>query len=227
MGLANWIQRVGSSSLISVLLISSFIYAQGREPDIQKRLELIKSGKIERVKSELPMLLEKYPNHPGVVYLNGVLTTDGKEAVKIFQSIVDRFPKSEWADDALYKVYQYYYSIGSYRTAERKLEQLRENYPRSKYITSTKIDLSDEIQGDSKAIHYAVQVGAYTALENATKQKSFFEELGYSVEIRNKVRDGKTMHLVWVGDFATYGEAQKLSETLQTKYTIDALVVSW
>jgi tetratricopeptide (TPR) repeat protein len=221
-----WVQRVGSY-LVGILVFGFIIHAQSREPDIQKRLDLIKSGKIGEVKSELTRLLEQYPNHVGVMFLSGVLTTDGKEAVKIFQSIVDRFPKSEWADDALYRVYQYYYSIGLYRTAERTLKQLKENYPRSKYVTATRIDLNDEVQGEGAAIHYAVQVGAYATPENAKKQKLLFEGLGYSVEIRNKVREGKTVHLVWVGDYATYADAQEVSETLKTQHGIDAVVVSW
>jgi tetratricopeptide (TPR) repeat protein len=207
--------------------MSSLIFAQIQEADIQKRLDLIENGKTEQVRSELPALLEKYSNDPGVIYLDGILTADGKEAVKIFQNIVDRFPKSIWAGDAFYKVYQYYYSIGLYRKAESVLEDLKKSYPNSKYTATIKIDLTDEIQGDSKAIHYSAQVGAYVELENATKQKSLLEELGYSVQIRNKVKEEKTVHLVWVGDFHTYTEAQQLIKTLKTKHSIGAVVVSW
>jgi len=76
------------------------------------------------VRAELPTLMTNFQNHPGVLYLQGVLTTDGSEAAKIYQSIVDNFPKSEWADDALYRLHQYYYSVGLYKTADQKLEQL-------------------------------------------------------------------------------------------------------
>jgi len=39
------------------------------------------------------------------MYLQAVLTTDGTESAKLYQNIVDNFPKCEWGDDALYKLY--------------------------------------------------------------------------------------------------------------------------
>lgn len=106
------------------------------EPDIQKRIDLIKRGNIEQVRAELPSLLERYPNNPGILYLQGMLTSNGGEAVRTFQNLVDNFPKSDWADDALYKIYQYYYALGLYKTADQKLEKLRQDYPHSPYLRS-------------------------------------------------------------------------------------------
>ena len=84
---------------------------------------------------QLPALLSKYPNHPGVLYLQGLLTKEGAEAVRIYQSIVDNFPKSEWADDAVYKTYQFYYSLGLFRTAELKMNQLKAAISRLRRIS--------------------------------------------------------------------------------------------
>ena len=61
---------------------------------------------------------------------------NGTEAMKDYQSIVDNFPKSEWADDALYAIYQYYYSLGLYKTADLKFQQLKKEYPASPYLTA-------------------------------------------------------------------------------------------
>ena len=100
--------------------------AQGRnEPDIRHRLEMIENGQAEVVRTELPSLMTNYQNNPGIMYLQAVLTYDGAEAAKLYQNIVDNFPKSEWGDDALYKLYQYYYSVGLYKTADQKLVQLK------------------------------------------------------------------------------------------------------
>ncbi len=216
--------------------------AQGvSEPDIQKRLDMIKNGQIDEVKAELPTLLTKYQNNPGVLYLQGVLTTDGAEAVKIFQSVVDNFPKSEWADDALYKVYQFYYSLGLYKTAELKFQQLKREYPNSPYVTGKEIpqiaekkkeEMPPENIGSSKATEsglrgtFAVQVGAFSTLENANKQKKFFEGIGQHVEILNKVRHSKSLYLVWVGLFKSYEEARKFGAEIKSKYKIDSMVVA-
>src|SRR3970040_113633 len=112
----------------------------GASSDIQPRLEMIERGQAESVRSELPGLMTNFQNHPGVLYLQGILTSDGTEAAKIYQSVIDNFPKSEWADDALFKLYQYYYSIGLYKTGDQKLQQLRQEYPFSPYAVATQQD---------------------------------------------------------------------------------------
>jgi cell division septation protein DedD len=119
--------------LLNVLSIAT-ILAQMSEPEVRRRLDFIYNGQAERVRIELPSLQKQYPNDPGVGYLDAILTTDGVTAVKKFQTIVDQFPQNEWADDALYKVYQYYYSVGLYKTADQKFDQLKQQYPSSLYV---------------------------------------------------------------------------------------------
>ncbi len=93
------------SAFVLGVALTAMAQSQGAgEPDILKRLELIEKGEADVVRAELPTLMTNFQNHPGVLYLQGVLTTDGSEAAKIYQSIVDNFPRSEWADDALYKL---------------------------------------------------------------------------------------------------------------------------
>ena len=121
-------------SLLLHFLGAAIVFAQMPEAEVRKRLDFIYSGQAERVRIELPSLEKQYPNDAGVEYLDAILTTDGAAAVKKFQAIVDQFPQSGWADAALYKVYQYYYSVGLYKTADQKFEQLKQQYPNSLYI---------------------------------------------------------------------------------------------
>ncbi|HTX19541.1 MAG TPA: SPOR domain-containing protein [Bacteroidota bacterium] len=121
-------------ALVLSFALTAPVFAQLSEPEVRKRLDFIYNGQAERVRIELPTLQKQYPNDPGVAYLDAILTTDGVTAVKKFQTIVDQFPQNEWADDALYKVYQYYYSVGLYKTADEKFQQLKEQYPNSLYV---------------------------------------------------------------------------------------------
>jgi tetratricopeptide (TPR) repeat protein len=222
---------------LSLLLLLVFSPTQGQELNeaaIQRRLEMIRNGQADKVKAELPSLLTKYQNHPGVLYLQGVLTSDGSEAVKIFQSVVDNFPRSEWADDALYKTYQYYYSIGLYKTATQKYDQLKQVYPSSPYLALGELSLANregeavEKPGSAQDADngtFAVQVGAFSTAENANKQKRFFHNVGYPVEILNKVKRGKSFYLVWIGNFKSNDEARKFGTELKRKYKIDTIVV--
>jgi tetratricopeptide (TPR) repeat protein len=121
-------------SLLLHFLGAAIVFAQMPEAEVRKRLDFIYSGQAERVRIELPSLEKQYSNDAGVKYLDAILTTDGAAAVKKFQAIVDQLPQSEWADAALYKVYQYYYSVGLYKTADQKFEQLKQQYPNSLYV---------------------------------------------------------------------------------------------
>ncbi len=213
------------------------LFGQSSGPDIQKRLEMIEQGQPDQVRAELPTLLANYQNNPGVMYLQGVLTTDGSEAAKIFQSIVDNFPKSEWADDALYKLYQYYYSIGLYKTADQKLAQLKQEYPYSAYAVEqsptskeTPLDSADVVKPKSTvqkfSTGFTVQVGAFSTLQRAEELKSFFEGKGYASNIFTMVTNGKKLHKVWVGEFQNQEDARRFSGEIKKKFGLDSIVVA-
>jgi cell division septation protein DedD len=234
-------------STIAAVLTFAAALAQV-EPDIQSRLEKIYRGDIESVREELPSLLSRYQNHPGVLYLQGMLTTDGPEAVKIFQSVVDNFPESEWADDALYRVYQYYYSVGLYRTAEQKLAQLKRDYPDSRYAFgqqpqfSRQTEIVDERpepprqtaarepaaaqQRPPAQYPFALQIGAFSTYENAMRQRDILSELEEPVEITTRIQGGQTLYLVWVGAFRTRDQAGAFSQQLRSQYNIEGMIVS-
>jgi cell division septation protein DedD len=224
--------------------ITAYAQTAGREPDIRHRLEMIEKGQIEAVRSELPALMTNYQNNAGVMYLQAVLTTDGAEAAKLYQNIIDNFPKSEWADDAMYKLYQYYYSIGLYKTAEQKLNKLKEDYPFSAYAAeqspaSEEKPVSKEKPAEDKpavvkvpdtvpkfATNFTVQVGAFSTLQNASELKSKFEKEGFTCNIFTIVSQGKKLHKVWVGEFQTYDEAKKLTAEIKQKFNLSSMVVS-
>jgi cell division protein FtsN len=237
------------------------LQAQESNDPIKPYIDKLNKGQAQEVKQELPQLVAKYQNDPGVLYLQGRLASDGVEAMKSYQSIVDNFPKSEWADDALYRIYQYYYALGLYRTAELKRQQLQQQYPNSPFLAAdskSSLPKEDEIavnlhtkepvvssteapptRPETTAVSvespkakvtesvepYTLQVGAFSAVANAEKQKNFFEESGFSVEITNKVRNGKSLYLVWVGSFKTADEAKQSARRVKAKYKIDSIVI--
>ncbi len=225
------------------------VRAQGTAPDVKKYVAMVDRGEAEKVRAELPDLLSKYPNNPGVLYIQALVTVDGAEAVRIYQSIVDNFPKSEWAPPALYKVYQFYYALGLYRTAEMKMNQLKKDYPGSSFARSVpdtgvtrpaeEENRAEPAQLDTTAgatqtaaglqgpgSDFALQVGAYTAQVNAEKQKLFFENLGYPVEVISKVKDNRSLFLVLVGTFPSYDAAKAKGADIKKKYNIDSFVIA-
>jgi cell division septation protein DedD len=210
------------------------------EPNIQRRLEMIEKGQAEAVRAELSTLMTTYQNNPGVMYLQAVLTTDGAEAAKIYQSIVDNFPRNEWGDDALYKLYQYYSVIGLYKTAEQKLVQIRQEYPFSAYASEADpvgekkqlpkeekpVNVKPQSSVQKFATGFTVQVGAFSTMQNAEELKSRFEKEQFTSNIFTIVSKGKKLHKVWVEEFQTYDEAKKFSGQIKTKFGLASIVVS-
>jgi tetratricopeptide (TPR) repeat protein len=227
--------------IVIFIFLLSTLYAQTNSsgPDIRRRLEMIEKGQAEVVRTELPSLMTNYQNNPGVMYLQAVLTTDGSEAAKLYQNIVDNFPKSEWGDDALYKLYQYYYSVGLYKTAEQKLVQLKEEYPFSAYAMEQNTVIEEKPVVKEKpsvvkpkgtiqkfATNFTVQVGAFSTLQNAGELKTKFEKEGFPSNIFTMVSHGKKLHKVWVGEFQTYDEAKRFTIEIKKKFNLTAMVVS-
>jgi tetratricopeptide (TPR) repeat protein len=224
----------------SILFVPSLRpQTSNREPDINHRLEMIEKGQGEAVRAELPALMTNYQNNPGLMYLQAVLTTDGTEAAKLYQNIVDNFPKNEWGDDALYRLYQYYYSIGLYKTAEQKLTQLKEEYPFSAYATEQNPMAEEKPIAKERptvvkpkgtvpkyASNFTIQVGAFSTLQNAGELKAKFEKEGYPSNIFTIVSHGKKLHKVWVGEFQTYIEAKHFAAKIKKKFNLIAMVVS-
>jgi len=119
------------------MLVLGVGIGRGQESEVQKYLSMVNSGQAYEVRKEVPALLAKYPNDPGVLYVQALVTKDGAESARVYQSIVDNFPKSAYADASLYKLYQFYYALGLYRTADLKLKQLQQEYPKSKYLAKS------------------------------------------------------------------------------------------
>lgn len=155
--------------VLLILLTPGFmVFAQDEVPDIRKLVAQVNDGADDGVREQLPALVSKFPNDAGVLYLQALLTREGADAVRTYQSIVDNFPQSEWADDALYKVYQFYYALGLYRTAELKFNQLKTSYPSSPYAAAA---VTDVPAGDLPAPLITDQTPAVTTEQPAVLTK--------------------------------------------------------
>jgi cell division septation protein DedD len=239
------------------------VFSQTIDNQVEKYLAMIDQGNTEKALDESANLIASNPRNPGILFLQGRLSSDGTEALKYYQTILDNFPKNQWADDALFQSYQYYYAIGLYRTANLKLDQLKKQYPDSPYLNmkssvpTTVEKKDDEIPQNvpltvetqkpatiptptaqtpsmptsstetkqTATLNYAIQVGAFSTLNNAEQRKTYFEELGYQVEISNKVRSGRSLFLVWVGTYPNAEEAVKVSFEIKKKYNIESIIV--
>jgi hypothetical protein len=227
--------------LVLLLVLPRVGSAQNPDALVPALIARVNAGEAAAVREELPPLLVKHPNHPGLLFVQGLVTTNGAEAVRVYQSIVDNYPKSAWADDALFKVYQFYYALGLYRTADLKLAQLRRDYPASPFLRTAMRDSSAATvmqqeepqrpestppQAGTTAELYTLQTGAFGTRANADRQRAALEGQGIGAEVVTRVRGGQTVFLVLHGTFATADEARARGAEILKTYNIPSFVVT-
>ncbi|NUN68652.1 MAG: SPOR domain-containing protein [Bacteroidetes bacterium] len=234
----------------ALLLAVSALSAQLSEQEVRRRLDLIHSGGMDRVRAEVSGWLRTSPNDPGVLYLDAYTTQNGDQAVKKYQSLVDRFPDDVWADDALYKVYQYYYAVGLYKTADAKMNQLNQQYPNSIFsqneakpseigiqkapaLQPVQIVPAPEEKNESAAPvqapvtgNFVVQVGVYSQESAAAAQaQSLTASVGRPAMVFQKQSGGKIVFAVAFDGFAEERLAKVFGAELKEKFNIDWYVV--
>lgn len=101
---------------------------------VRDNLRLLAYGKYDEVKAKIPDLLAKYPNDPGIKLLHGAILDDGKVALEIYKTIIEKHEDSEWADDAYWRTVQYYAISGDLKQANIILDNFRRRYPASPYV---------------------------------------------------------------------------------------------
>lgn len=224
------------------LLSTSFLAAQLNEQDVRQRLDLIHSGKISEVRAEVQTLLRQIPNDPGVRYLEAYVTESGDQAVKKYQTFVDTYPSNEWADEALYKVYQYYYAVGLYKTAEAKLNLLNERYPNSIYAKqSIKPEATPVVKTDTTPVveekketavatplsgNFVVQIGVFSQESKAQQQSvELSSTIGRQAIVFAKQSGGKTVYAVGFDGFTDEQSAKAYGAELQSKFKLDWFLV--
>lgn len=122
------------SILIGAFLLS-FINLYSQDKVVGDYLQQYAQGKMNEVRSALPDLLVEYPNDPGVKLLLAVVLEDADKAVDIYKEIVQKFPDSQWADDAYWRLIQYYAVKNDVEKAEYELDNFRKRYPTSDFLT--------------------------------------------------------------------------------------------
>ena len=77
-------------------------------------IQEVLNGSKDSASIYLPMIEMQYPNNPNMLFLKGLMETNGEEAMQIFVKLYNNHPTSEYGDDAVMKIAEYYYASGLY-----------------------------------------------------------------------------------------------------------------
>jgi tetratricopeptide (TPR) repeat protein len=226
-----------------------FTYAvPAQEIDITPALQKIESGRISEAQTLLKQFKSENASDSSVLFLDAVLTKDGNEAVNKYSIIIDKYPKSKFADASLYRIFSYYYSLGYYKKAEAYLNRMKKDYPDSPYLksidkslpgddkpeisikdsASTKLTDSNELKTksvDSTSYNYTIQAGAFLNIENAKNLCSRLNKENYSTQISTREIGGSTLNVGIVGKFEKEEDAVPLLNYLEKNFNLKGRVV--
>lgn len=120
-----------------LILLSLFVlpsaWAQ-TTADVYDILDLLSHGQRTRAENRAAPLLARQSEDPGVLYMRAMLARDGDEAVEWLSRIATEHRDSEWYDDALFRLHQYYLATGASNIAATYAARLRQNVPDSPLI---------------------------------------------------------------------------------------------
>ncbi|OIO16630.1 MAG: hypothetical protein COZ80_01405 [Ignavibacteria bacterium CG_4_8_14_3_um_filter_37_9] len=208
-----------------------------QEYNIIPLLKKVEEGKSSEVKDELQPLLKRNPGDPSLLFLTALLTEDGAKAKENYLKIVKTFPKSKYADAALFRIYSYHTAIGDVREAAVYLNKLKAEYPKSNYLPSVEniaslnseeneiretIPLKNELASREQ---FTIQVGAFSSIKNAEVLKTDLEDSGYEVEIAEKNVGGTIFNVVCLGKFENKKSAEKILDKINNDFKLNGRVV--
>lgn len=195
-----------------VLAAASPVGAQGRG-DIPALVDKAKTGAVDEVRKLLPDLKKSHADKAGVLFLEAVTESNAEKAVELFQRIADEHRNSAWADDALYRLYQYSFAVGAYRTARSYTERIASEYPKSPFLTR-------EQQAASGTKASEVKAPPVTKAPPATKSSSAAASAAATKQQANTESDGGSgaqSYAVQVGAFSRQADAETLAAALKEK----------
>ena len=191
-------------------------------------LSLIHEGQSEGVKEILPELISKYPNDPGVLYLQAILTSNGMKSLELYSNIIEKYPKSNLAGPASVKIGSIY-AQGSYSQAGMQLRLIPRKYPRIENMQS----IIDMVVSSFLAIGEGDSVKYYMGIYRGMFPNLDFEKFGIDSPsipskkiITGKVNKEPRPYVVQIGAFGSIQNANRLKlQVTQIGYEVEIVPV--
>ena len=208
-----------------ILVIPIFLSGQ----NVDMFFSLINEGQISGVREKIPELISKYPNDPGVLYLQAILTIDGNRALELYGQIIERFPESKYSIESSVKIGEYFYAKGLYTQAAKQLCLIPRKYPRYPEIERI-VDLmasSFMAIGADDSLRYYISI--YESMfPNLSFQNNFKREKVNKIsktELTTEVREVKP-YVIQIGAFGSIQNAKRLKlQVSQIGYKVELVPV--
>lgn len=199
---------------------------------------MIEKGQINQAQVDLENFKSEYPDHPDIIFLDAVLTTDGKAAFEKYSRVYKIFPDSRFADASVFRMFSYHYALKNYKEAGNYKIILEDEYPGSPYIKIARKNMKETKPSNSSGNRFAkkpkissgkyaytIQAGAFISSENANKLKKQFTERGFPTHILKKEVAGSILNVVTVGEFNSINEARTALQSINREYDVKGRII--
>ena len=208
--------------------------------NINLYLTLIQKGRYEEVMENLPDLLSRYPNDPGVYYIQALINKDGDSSLSQYQNLIDSYPDSDYASMSAMKIGEYLFARGLYSQASIHLKQTIFDFPKgdnhqramdlmvNSYIATGEEDSAKVSLRLIKRLYPSLNYNKYgLAYSENTKRdpklvrldrNTISERINIVKARRAKSKTKKQVSTPWViqvGAFGKYTNANRLKKQLQ------------
>ena len=113
------------------MIVFTFAYA---ESELDTLIQEVYSGNIEKATSSIGRLKKEFPDNPALLFLEAMIDNNPEESIRKFKKLYDYYRDSEYADDAIMKISEYYYAKGSYVESSNWLKKINLYYSDSEHI---------------------------------------------------------------------------------------------
>ena len=235
--------RAGKGFHFSLLLLL-LLFPGSAKNEFKTAMKLLEKHQFGEAKTALQVFIARHPKsplNPEALYTLGRLLRDPERAYSTYREVFSRFPQSDVADDALFKIGQYHFALGNFSKAKKTFKTLLLKYPKSNRLDKAQ-ELVNSLRGledevpmtnpqspkstqERSSDAYTVQVGSFENVLDAHRLRERLIQKGYSVIITHAFIEGKTFHRVRVGTFSSREKAFQFGEVLKEKEDLPAWVV--
>tara|TARA_Y100001970_G_scaffold251613_1_gene324660 strand:- start:340 stop:1212 length:873 start_codon:yes stop_codon:yes gene_type:complete len=120
------------SKIFFFLLLSSIVFS---EDQIDKLIKEVQSGNVQAAIEALPGLKKQQPDNPSVIFLDAMLDGNHERSIKKYKQVYNLYEDSKYADDAIMKIAEFYYTNGSYLKSSEWVKKINLYYSKSDHIS--------------------------------------------------------------------------------------------
>jgi len=211
------------------------LYAQ----DIASVLREYDQGRLNKVREALIALRPSSYNKPEYLFLTAVFEEDGERAFALYGELNANAPDNPIFERVLWRMCQYYYAKGLYKKCNDALGRFIAAFPDSDNQGAARfmrnriaLYLGEEIPDTLQRVEepttiYTIQLGYFGIESNAHNQLKYLRNLGIAQAYIKEQRVGsQKFYKIWVGEFNSKNDAEKMCDELKRKYKITDILVT-